>query len=491
MNDKWSAVYRDASEEEIIGYSCVIPENFTERLVFSIDIYWSALRVYLDEKEIYHYEDRYREKGTAMHWIDLPAGSEGRTLTLRPEHYDRLFVQTVKGKSSLGARDAVLYHFLQDNLYALIFGVFTLLTSAVLCAGSLYLKKKFSGVGYRGILYLGLFIFFTGCWIVSDSRLLQLVTGRTAFIALVSFLSFMVMPVFLLLFIRELLIGRKKFVGVLCWLYLGNVAFCMTVYLLRILPLYRVIVIEHILIVISIAAVLRNGMREIKRYGNGEMKRIILGFGILSVFAAAALLAFYGSPSSVYPYLYCMGIILFVICLCDAALKRVYYYLGKSARIEAYRRLAYVDTMTGMENRTAFMEEQKKNSESEQLAYIMLDINNLKTVNDRYGHQEGDRLIVEASDCIRDIFESAGTCFRIGGDEFVVVLEESSPEEIRNAIGRLERRVEHANRGRIQPIEIAYGCSVRGERNVTRQELLEEADTNMYVKKQEMKESGQ
>lgn len=487
LNNSWEKLPEDESGIFAAGYACMIPPDCEGRLILSMENYWSDIRVFIDGQELFAYEDPYREKGVVRHWIELPDNAAGKTIIICSEQDSPLFEQTVKGNSYLGTGEAVLYRFLNDNLYALVCGIFALILCVVLCVGGFYLKIRFTEGEFRGMVYLGLFILSAGCWIVSDSQLLQLFTDRTGLITLVSFLSFMIMPVFLIRFIKGLLIGSEKFLSVMEGLYLVHLAGSAVTSLLRVAPLYQTPWIEHILIVVTVIGVLRIGFREIRWYGNHEMKRVLQGFVLLSLFGIAALVQYYTNLSSGYAYLYSLGILSFMACLACAALQKVYYFLGKSARTEVYQKLAYVDLMTGLENRTAFIEMQKQESAAEKMAYIMFDINNLKTVNDQYGHREGDQLIIEAAECIRDVFERVGQCFRIGGDEFVVVWKGASKEEVAGALAQLDRRIRQANMKRSVDVEIAYGYAVRTGMSKTVQELYQEADSNMYKKKQEMK----
>ena len=90
------------------------------------------------------------------------------------------------------------------------------------------------------------------------------------------------------------------------------------------------------------------------------------------------------------------------------------------------------DPLTGLQNRQAFTRAKLEYSASGQLperfAVFMVDINGLKEANDRFGHEEGDRLIRGAAECLQTAFGSKGTCYRVGGDEFVVFAEMNRDE---------------------------------------------------------------
>ena len=80
------------------------------------------------------------------------------------------------------------------------------------------------------------------------------------------------------------------------------------------------------------------------------------------------------------------------------------------------------DELTRCLNRHAYENDMKKLNLSEEWVYISADLNGLKRANDSYGHMAGDELICAAADCMRDSFHEYGKVYRIGGDEFAVII---------------------------------------------------------------------
>lgn len=162
--------------------------------------------------------------------------------------------------------------------------------------------------------------------------------------------------------------------------------------------------------------------------------------------------------------------------------------MKKTASLSIYKRMAYMDSMVGMENRAAFMKIQREDPSARERAYIVMDINNLKEVNDRYGHYEGDRLIQAAASCILDVFGPLGKGYRIGGDEFVVILENSTAEEVEKALEAFQQRVQKENgQKETHCLSIAAGYALWKQESDTAEELFRRADADMYVRKQKMK----
>lgn len=102
-----------------------------------------------------------------------------------------------------------------------------------------------------------------------------------------------------------------------------------------------------------------------------------------------------------------------------------YLFADSAAKLaELQTRYAYFDQMTGLQNRRAYSELTDRYA-LEMPAYcclIMVDINGLKQINDRLGHEAGDELIIGSAECLRQGFKETDAVYRIGGDEFCILL---------------------------------------------------------------------
>ena len=109
----------------------------------------------------------------------------------------------------------------------------------------------------------------------------------------------------------------------------------------------------------------------------------------------------------------------------------------------------YLDVLTGIGNRNAYLDkvkpldgEIKKGAAA--FSLLILDVNSLKAINDTYGHEEGDRVLVTAGRALRSLFGS-DCVFRIGGDEFAALPECTDPAQLRDVIEQLRAAVKWAN----------------------------------------------
>lgn len=160
---------------------------------------------------------------------------------------------------------------------------------------------------------------------------------------------------------------------------------------------------------------------------------------------------------------------------------------GQKAAI--YKELALKDILTGLYSRNAYDEWERDNQHPDKTAIVMLDLNNLKKCNDRYGHEAGDAYLKKASEMITNAFAQENTVYRIGGDEFCVIMSDAQESSIEGAMDRLkELQKQHNGTGHSVEVEIACGYALYDD-NVDRNfvDTRKRADTHMYENKRMLK----
>ena len=149
---------------------------------------------------------------------------------------------------------------------------------------------------------------------------------------------------------------------------------------------------------------------------------------------------------------------------------------------ERIRFLSYHDPLTGLYNRRYFEEELVRVDTPRQLPMSLLigDVDGLKLTNDAFGHQEGDRLLVDAAERIRKVLRGEDILARWGGDEFVVVLPRTDAATARAVAERISRYDE----ARIPiPCRITFGAATKDREDQDLGQVLREAEDRMYARK--------
>ena len=158
--------------------------------------------------------------------------------------------------------------------------------------------------------------------------------------------------------------------------------------------------------------------------------------------------------------------------------------------------LAYRDSLTGIKNTAAYTEaiadlEKQMNCGQPSFGVLVVDINDLKIVNDTYGHDAGNQLIIHTARLLSGTFRYS-PLFRIGGDEFVVILTGQDLEKYRKRLKQLD----DASRQETIPFDncelrlsLARGVSIYNpEIDRTFNDVFNHADHAMYMHKQSMKQ---
>ncbi len=141
--------------------------------------------------------------------------------------------------------------------------------------------------------------------------------------------------------------------------------------------------------------------------------------------------------------------------------------------------VSQMDILTGLLNRRSY-ESQVHDIKSEAIILI-LDANKFKAINDNYGHAYGDFCLEEIGKCLREVFAEIGSCYRIGGDEFCVILTKKI-EQVDELVENLNKVLsECPSEHGLPTLSAGYSKYIPGISSV--QKTIEDADEMMYLVK--------
>lgn len=158
----------------------------------------------------------------------------------------------------------------------------------------------------------------------------------------------------------------------------------------------------------------------------------------------------------------------------------------EQARELELRAIASTDPLTGCENRLQAAERlEEALAAGQAFCLCFVDINQLKAVNDRFGHEMGDKYIQTVSGALSGACRRGDCLFRYGGDEFLLLLFNTSVSEAAERLRQAQRRMEEEGRrrGRLFSMGISYGISTPDDGGEVT-ELIRAADERMYQMKQ-------
>lgn len=162
----------------------------------------------------------------------------------------------------------------------------------------------------------------------------------------------------------------------------------------------------------------------------------------------------------------------------------------KAVNEEHLKHMSETDDMTGVYNRNKYLDMIRDYyPHVPEISVIFWDVNGLKHTNDKLGHESGDVLIKGIASSIIRAVDNAGMIYRIGGDEFVAILESNNDDKVEGIISRYHSIIDKKNENRYDGIEISasVGKAYGEGRNI--EDVVKKADTNMYIQKKKYKKA--
>lgn len=424
--------------------------------------------------------------GSCWYFFRLPADYEGKELQIeiRPQ-----FNKYAKELPTIytGTKSSFIYMVLKQGGFSILCTVPILILGVFLLLAGIFLK--YNRLAVR-LFRFGLFAIVASLWNLLESRITQIFCGNLVTASILLFSCFFLIPVLAVSFLLTFdSLNRRKSMHVLLWISAGAFFAVQILQISGALYYIQMVPVAHVLIILIIAEVIRsysNLRRTEKKEENLSLYRAMI---LLGVFCGVDIVCYYIDPAGIVGRFSKIGMLIFFSYLGYSAVRQVSSLLVREAKHEIYRELAFTDIMTGLGNRTAFENKLSELRENRQPGWNILvaDMNNLKSINDNFGHARGDEVIIKIGHFLEKCFGKDNACYRIGGDEFCVIGNRLSGKEFEESCRQfealLEKETATVNGGYI--FSVAYGYAVTGKDGAD--ECFKEADRRMYEKKAEYK----
>lgn len=363
----------------------------------------------------------------------------------------------------------------------------------IICLG-LYIPLDRYDMSDKSMLYLGMAAFAFGMCMITDCKLLHILVGHETLFYTVSQMFMELIPVPLLLFFDRLYGNiNKKFTIILSAVSLLDFIVILILNLFKIADYHDNAFLVLLIFVIAIFYITMITIKDIAK-GRG-VKNKFHNAGVI-IIAVSVVLDVLTANSSIFvetSFFTRFGVAGFFTLECAQVLWTFMTNYQKGVKAQLVSRLAYHDGLTDMLNRTSFMEDIEKSviGRNEDILIAVFDVNNLKYVNDTFGHTCGDELIITAADSISECFSEMGKCYRTGGDEFVLIANYSDAEKKFNeAHENMNEKLKSADSAADYPVSVAAGYAVMNNNINSLKELFNAADDNMYINKKIMKQNS-
>ncbi len=346
--------------------------------------------------------------------------------------------------------------------------------------------------------FFSVFTIMLGIWSLCETQLFELFLPGSILLVFLDHMMLMCMPVPFLLFIRQMYQNKNHPLWwICCYLDIGVVCVRVALQLFGVLDLRETLWMTHLCLCIFIVVVIGLSIHEvmINRF-SGQFKINIVCVLIIMVATLSELFLYRISNRSTP--LGSLGFLVYIVVMGTMSIRNSRRMMERAKESEIYRRLAFIDELTGVYNRTAFNRDKESRMLIDQktqqgkilpTVVFMFDLNDLKKCNDTYGHEYGDQYITMISEVLKNIFGLDGNCYRIGGDEFCVMMPYGSENEIKNKLLQFQNAVREKNRkGFVVPVSVAAGYGIYdASMDNTLDDTMHRADEMMYQEKQRMK----
>ncbi len=440
--------------------------------------------------------------GTRWNFIPLSAEDAGKTIELRiTTVYDSS--RTGLSNSSLSNPGHYILEIIQSKLVAVITCILILFVGIILIILDIPINLQTDK--NHELLYLGLFAVSISIWCLTETNILQLFIGDSAMLSVLSCCSLMLISIPMVLYLDSAFGFRHQFVvPFISILSFTGFVVCMALHFLKIADFHDTLRITHIILGISAVLLFYTIIRSSLIKGKSQSRnlyRALRGIGLCSISIATGIdiLRFYLGNSGDSALFVRIGLLIFIICYGTSSLEKTINAVKLGIQTEFVSQLAYHDGLTGIGNRTSFQEHmvslENQKQELSPISIVVFDVNDLKFINDYFGHPAGDRMLIQSADFIQQAFTpQQGDCYRIGGDEFSVLISgNQAKERCEQGIKQFQQLVTEYNENSDKPfpIRIAYGYSVYDHASAEKKlmEVFKEADTSMYLNKKWIKKN--
>jgi diguanylate cyclase (GGDEF)-like protein len=504
LNDGWTYITPAKKEASISlpaildtegNHTVSIYRKFTklDKNLSSIGILTTNQRItaYIDGSPIYYRGIQENSKhlcrvpdSSVIHIIPLPQNMNGKTLTLvikskYPEYAGRI------GEIYLGPQSSILLHFIEAygtgfvlSIIIFILGV-TMLLFHYIIKGILHTNNS--------LCYLGWFTLISSIWFLSESVIPQFYINNTYVLSAVSYLSFMAMPVPILLYLGEMKsYYYKKTIPSLVLFSLGNSLVLIILQFFNIRDFYETNDYNRLVAFFILGFSLFHMWLDFLLHKNKHIKIFLYSATLLYVFGLIEylILQWYSKYFATGVLRY--GFLLFLLIMAWDALRKIVTVIKLGEKANQYKLLATRDSLTNCRNRAAYEKDITKIDLSKNITLFMADMNNMKEINDNYGHQAGDEVVILCSQCLMKVF--GHRVYRIGGDEFICIEYDLTPGTINQMLASFSEECTKANNDSPYKFQVSIGYATY-DRALDKDILdtVKRADIMMYEVKERMK----
>lgn len=444
LNFGW--YYEVDGEKHSVQLPCTIPKeavkNGTVYLYHpvTVDIAGKSLgffsekqtvRVAVNGVQLYNWQRQgapawLKTYGWLLHIVDIPLSSREMTVcvSLKAEVPG---AEGVCSEMCIGTRSEIMNLMLKryqaQGIIACVIEVIGLfLLFLYVCFRKMFTKD-------RTIFVLALLSIAAGLWQLEESKIFYVFCPNPMVHWVCDYMMFLTMPPLIVALSEEMTGCHSDILfHMLFWLALiMSIVECVLQFC-GILTFTQMLLPIQVLVVVTCVYVLIKTVIGIKQ--NNKKTKIYLPAVVILVVGIVGEFIYYYIYKSASAVFFGLTLLPFFIYLGVNAYRESSKRFHDAEQSAIYHNLAFTDFSTGVLSRTAYYDYMDHCTFDSEYDLYVFDLNNLKIINDTYGHLVGDKVIKVFAECASKAFEKTGTVYRAGGDEFVVVCRNAKPEEL-------------------------------------------------------------
>lgn len=477
----------------------ILPEEYYSQTSLRMLIRYCAVQISIDHNMIFEKGMEAYSKndilGSGYIWASLPEGYEGKEIEIRLLTGEKNSFSSVNSimlvDSTYGIRWLVLNNIttIAIAVFLMILGLLLLVSTGIIAGGD----KRF-----HLLLYIGLFSLTIACWMIYNSRLIEVISNCFTVNVRIEYVSMYLAAIFLVMFIAEFMKkpAQKR------WLHCEALFFVFLLLVLGYLNESNIIhycktgFIFQLSVFAAIIPVIVELIVMVRRLHLKAERSVLLGIVFFVTAVILELVRYrynkicipeYQLTQSFVPIGTLMFILLMLEAFCVVMMQRAVEDIERKKLYE----MAYRDALTDLKNR-AWCEKimQEYQNSHKPVSIINIDLNYFKYVNDTYGHAKGDELLIDFAEILKEAFPQPACVGRMGGDEFIVILDYEIEEELEAKIQNLKKVVTERNQKSAEDKQISFAfgyASNENDKTLSVWKVYEAADHKMYEYKQKYK----
>lgn len=430
----------NVGEAESLVIKNTLPNDFESGDTIAFKSYMQSVVVKIDSKTVYEVtneENKSLGGGFDNFWVFVNTKPEykGKEIEIslrsnRNASYEHAPEILIGDRSGL-----LLYIF---NLK----GIWNILSFVILAAGVLtiliYFCTKSYKIGNKGLLYLGVNVSMIGCWLLGESGLLQIVTTNTYLVTRITLIMQLIFPVSISLYVKETIPMKKRFFAdIISSLAIINTVISLLLDYLNIFGLSDSFIIAISLIMLTSVYYMVVFLIETIVYKNKRAQKEFMALTILFFSIFVEIIVFYARGQTETTYFVLMGMAIYIVLMLIYQVQEYGDRIRLRNEREFYEKMAYTDALTGAKNRTIYIKDIEHIASPKGVTIVQVDTDRLKYINDYFDHACGDQAIINTYKVLTKYFEPIGKVYRVGGDEFTVILKNVEQEKIDKIVEKI------------------------------------------------------